>query len=108
MTTMSMRAFETPNYEPLKAILRAFTYRPDWSFEIVYGAIDTLVIQGRVIDTDDFSKVILLNFSASLPEAVRPDFDWTCWLFDRIMEVERHEAQEFFKINGVKVYDPHA
>lgn len=90
--------------EPLRKLLQVFTYRPGWTFKIERGM---LLIQAMVIDTDDHKRRTPLNFAQILPEFVRDDFDWTHWLFYKIMEVEDHEAREFFKIDGVKVFDPH-
>ena len=105
MTSVTLKAFFSPDEEPLQRLLNGFTYRPDWSFVIENGV---LVVRALVIDTDNTGKIIPLQFGIGLPSRVRPGFDWTRWLFDQIMEVERHEAQEFFKINGIKVFDPHA
>lgn len=91
--------------EPLRKLLRDFTYRPGWTFNVVGGL---LLIEATVVDTDNPKQMIPLNFQVGLPSGVRDGFDWTCWLFHQIMTVEEHEAREFFKINGVKVYDPHA
>lgn len=90
--------------EPLRAILRTFTYRPGWKFAIVDGR---LMIRAMVIDTNDHSQMTPLCNVQSIPEFVRKDFDWPRWLLHVILEIEDHEAREFFKIDGVKVFDPH-
>lgn len=89
---------------PLKEILRSFTYRPGWRFSV---EDKHLVVRATVIDTDNPNQEVPLGFEISLPSFTDPVFDWTDWLFRQIMTIEQHEAQEFFKINGVKVFDPH-
>ncbi len=37
----------------------------------------------------------------------RSEQSWQRWLLDRLLEVKRHEACEFFQINGERVYAPH-
>lgn len=90
--------------EHLRALLRMFTYRPDWKFTIHE---DRLLIRAIVIDTDNHQRLISLSFETFIPDMVKDDFDWPRWLLHAIMEVEDHEAREFFKIDGVKVFDPH-
>jgi hypothetical protein len=94
-----------PEHQPLESLLGRFKYRPDWKFEIFD---DQLLIKATVISADNHKELIPLQFGIGLPMYVRPDFDWTHWLFQQIMTVERHEVEEFFQIGGVKVFDPHA
>jgi hypothetical protein len=91
--------------ESLRELLQTFTYRPGWSF---YLERDTLVIRANVLNTDNPKETIRVDFGIGLPFPTPHKFDWTRWLFDQIMVVEDHEAREFFKIGGVKVFDPHA
>lgn len=92
----------------LKELLSRFTYRPGWDFNILRER-DTYIlhISADVVDSDNPHKIAPLQFAHGIPQFVPPAFDWQRWLLDMIMEVERHECREFFKIDGVKVYDPH-
>jgi hypothetical protein len=92
---------------PLKDLLARFTYRPGWKFTLDReGAVR---VEAMVIDTDDTERVCPLSFRQMPPRHVYDGFPWEKWLFDEIiMKIERHEASEFFKIDGVKVFDPHA
>lgn len=91
--------------ESLERLLQTFTYKPDWAFTIIE---EGLLIRLIAVDTDNHRNRIPITFSIGIPSFVRPDFPWDRWLLDQIMEVEKHEAREFFKVNGVKVFDPHA
>lgn len=42
-----------------------------------------------------------------VPAATYDEHAWTRWCFDRVVEVETHEACEFFKLDGVRPYAPH-
>lgn len=99
-----MKSFDSLQEEPLKKLLQKFTYRPGWTFEVEAG---TLIVRAIVIDTDDPTRTTPLSFAQIIPQYVPDDFDWTRWLLRKIMEIEDHEAREFFKIDGVKVFDPH-
>jgi hypothetical protein len=41
-----------------------------------------------------------------VPPAAYNRDSWQRWLFERLLEVERHEAMEFFQIDGTKPYAP--
>lgn len=88
---------------PLRELLRHFTYRPGWEFRVHQGR---LTITATVVDAYNPTQNIPLSFSQMIPLHTPNYFDWTRWLFDQVMNVERHEAREFFQINGVPVYDP--
>lgn len=90
--------------EPLRVLLRNFTYKPGWNF---YIGPDGLIIEALVTDSDNPKQNIRVSFGIGIPSFVRPEFPWDRWLLDQIMTVEDHEAREFFKIDGVKVFDPH-
>lgn len=90
--------------ERLKVLLEHFTYKPKWRFSLVR---EGLLISIIAPNTDNPEQMIEVNLSRGIPSFVHPDFPWEHWLLDQIMEIERHEAQEFFKIDGIKVFDPH-
>lgn len=91
---------------PLQQLLRRVKYRPGWEFSI--NEDGAVVVTAEVVDSYDHSHTIPLVLRKFLPMHVRHDFEWERWLFEFvIMEVERHEAREFFEVDGVKIFDPH-
>lgn len=90
--------------EAVSKLLQSFTYKPGWTF---YVEADGLIIDALVIDSDNLEKTIRVQFGVSIPFYADAKFPWDRWLLDQIKMVEDHEAREFFKINGVKVFDPH-
>lgn len=92
------------NEAPLRAILAKFTYKPGWRFYVEKGM---LRVDAMVVDAYDHNKMTPLGYLHGIPSHVREDFPWERWLLDQIIEIERHEAMEFFEIDGVKVFDPH-
>lgn len=105
--TLPITSLETTwgDRHPIEDVLRKFTYRPGWKFSVFRAR--TLRIDAYVVDTDDHRRTILVTFEIGLPYPVPMHMDWQEWLFRQVMEVENHEAREFFKIDGAKPYDPH-
>jgi hypothetical protein len=66
----------------------------------------TLVVTAVVPDTyHDWQ--IRINHLFPVPPAAYDERSWRRWLLDQVLLVERHEACEFFKINGERPYAPH-
>lgn len=98
---------------PLTQLVAALTYKANWAFEV------------RVEDRGQASKGLTLCILITTPDSYHPKtkrqvmhympvppaaFDrrsWRRWLFEQILLVERHEACEFFQINGERPYAPH-
>ena len=99
---MDLREFE----RPLRNILSNFTYRPGWKFSVKDGR---LIIDAQVIDANNQTKTCPLTSVTQLPHfaLMNKNFDWVRWLFEILLELERHEVKEFFRINGQPVYEPH-
>jgi hypothetical protein len=89
---------------PLRNLLHNFTYRPGWKFSVEDGF---LRIDAQVIDANKQTETCPLISVQQIPPQLRQDFDWTRWLFNVILDLERHEVQEFFRIDGRPVYEPH-
>lgn len=89
----------------LRALLKRFTYRPHWRFEVNAGF---MIVTMLTADADNPGKDIVLTFTQAIPRyAFMRDFDWTRWLFEQVRIMEHHELQEFFRIDGRPVYEPH-
>jgi hypothetical protein len=92
------------NEQAIKEILKHFTYRPRWHFETSLGM---LRVTAEVVDANNPDRMIPLIFDQPIPRHPMRDFDWTRWLFEQIKNIEHHELQEFFRIDGKPVYEPH-
>lgn len=106
---------EAPDPTVLAELVEALAYRPGWTF--ILADIDRG--QGSVGLTLD---IVTLGYDSYHPERgerysvhhympVPPAaFDrrsWQRWLFEQILLVERHEAMEFFAVDGARPYAPH-
>lgn len=97
----------------LEELVKAITYKPGWMFfldnEVEPDGSGGLALH-IVSDTEDsfnFKRRIRVNHAFLVPPASYNRDVWAAWLFDRVRDVESHEAAEFFRINGVREFAPH-
>ena len=97
----------------LPDIIEKAKYKPGWRFWIETFIENgeergvALHIISRTDDSYDHDKRISVNHEFLIPPASYNHDTWVAWLFDRIRDVESHEAGEFFMIDGVRVFGPH-
>ena len=107
--TMSQTA---PYPAALDDLVKKTKYRPDWEFSLVsrdrgQGSKGlTLSILILCEDTYNPGQEMRVVHYFIVPAASFNEQSWRRWLFERILEVERHEAAEFFQIDGVRPYAP--
>jgi hypothetical protein len=100
----------------LVSLVARLTYKPNWTFELKHKWRDTkcegLTLDITVREADSYGRFTgpgTLDFLhvIEVPAASYDYRAWQRWLFDRIVEVETHEAMEWFKIDGRRPYAPH-
>ena len=98
---------------PLVDLLRGVQYRPDWTFAYFpnydrgQGSVgDTLIIRVTTEDSNHPENKITVNHVFIVPAAAYDTRAWQRWLFEQILLVEKHEAMEWFKVDGGKPYAP--
>lgn len=91
--------------------LSRITYKPNVRikpvFQIDFFAIEILV---STTDSGDQGKSILIGHpnSVSRKEFYRWGFDnFVSWVWRNIREMELHEMDEFFKVDGCMIFNPH-
>lgn len=104
-----------PYYSPahLEALVDSLTYKPGWMFYLEHeiepdgsGGLAFHVIS----DTEDSlapGRRIRVNHAFLVPPASYNRDTWAAWLFDRVRDVETHEAGEFFRLDDVREFAPH-
>lgn len=102
-----------PYPQELDDLVGQLSYR-DWTFRL--HDIDrgqnceglTFSVYARVQNSlaDDYQPMTVHHLFP-VPAAAYNRTSWMRWLLDRLLEVESHEACEFFKINGERVFAPH-
>ena len=118
------------NVFKLREIIENLTYKPKWGFGFSGGVPEKFVISIECEDStgrhDPYFKEFIYDryrvfgsteeFKDPQPFGVSHHFDipphdlpyqeLERWVLERIMDVDRHEAMEFFKINGKAVFMP--
>lgn len=103
---------EAPFPKPLASLVEKVTYRDGWDFRLVdmdrgQGSKGlTLSIVGTYPDTHHPERLIRVQHLFPVVPAAYNEQSWRRWLFERVLEVERHESAEFFRIDGVQPYAP--
>lgn len=103
---------EAPFPTELYDLVEALRYKAGWM--VALGDIDrgqgsaglTLVITVRTPDSYHPDQTITVAHYMPVPPAAFDSRSWRRWLFEQILLVERHEACEFFLIDGVRPYAP--
>lgn len=97
----------------LAELVAVLKYRPGWRFRLVDN-LDrgqgskglTLVITTATVDSYPPHEPIQVNHYMLVPPAAYDARSWRRWLLDQVLLVERHEACEFFTLDGDKPYAP--
>lgn len=115
MTEQDIRHVMPELYEPpgLRDLIKSIEYKRGWEFYFA-PFIEDEMVRGYafyvVSDTEnsyDQTQRIRVRHQFLVPPASYNRDNWVAWLFDRIRQVEDHEAGEFFMINGVREFAPH-
>lgn len=99
-------------YQPLADVVGATAYRPCWEIIVDPDCIrgdwrgPALVIRAYTQDTYSPDRTLRVNHPFPLPPVDWDRETWTHWLFDRLLDVEAHEAMEFFTVDGQRPFSP--
>jgi hypothetical protein len=106
---------ETLPFEPpfLRELIESIKYKPGWDFNLGVFREDgearawAFYVVSDTENSFDFTKRIRVRHEFLIPPASWNRDTWAAWLFDRVCDVEKHEAGEFFRIFGVREFAPH-
>ena len=98
----------------LAGFVDGLTYRPGWTARLEdldrgQGSEGlTLIITTRGFDSyhPERGPTYRVNHYMPVPPAAYDERSWRRWLLDQFLLVERHEACEFFAIDGERPYAP--
>jgi len=94
-------------------LVKSISYKPGWMFYLEHEVEDDgsgglqLQIVSNTENSFHFDQRIRVRHSFLVPPASYNRDTWAAWLFDRVRDVETHEAAEFFRIDGVREFAPH-
>lgn len=91
--------------DQIRQFVSRITYKPGRELD---AHNRTIHIRWAVPDRDGNDCKVQLRFSKHVPEGA-PDLKFLeYFIMTFIEEIERHEMDEWFKVDGVRVRDPHA
>lgn len=96
----------------LARLVKAVRYKAGWTFELSHldrGQDSVGLTLSILIETPDSyepTRTMNVYHYFIVPAAAYDERSWRRWLFDQIVLVERHEAMEFFAIDGDRPYAP--
>jgi hypothetical protein len=101
-----------PDPDVLASLVRRCGYRDGWQMHL--EDIDrgqgseglTLIITTDTEDSYHPGVRMRVHHYMPVPPAAFDERSWRRWLFDQFLLVERHEAMEYFTIDGAHVYAP--
>jgi hypothetical protein len=103
---------EAPFPTTLQKLVDKLRYKPRWWFSLEdmdrgQGSRGlTLVITVTGPDSYHPDDRITVAHYMLVPPAAYDERSWRRWLLDQVLLVERHEAMEFFTLDGVRPYAP--
>ncbi len=106
--------FQTaPDPGELFELVASLSYKPGWKVwldqdhERDPGSSGlTLFVHVYAPDTDAPERMTRVNHLFAVPPTTYNRASWRRWLLDRILQVEQHEACEFFRIAGEQPFRP--
>ena len=93
-------------------IVEHCSFLPGWTFQIGEGQCYDgvtgllLMIYIEAPDSQNPSETVPIAYPHMVPAEVHTRDGWTTWFWERIMDTLRHEAGEFFWVDGVRPFSP--
>lgn len=110
MTDLSERYYVSP---VLVELVKQLEYKPKWAMYVGFEIAEDgaggwhFFVVSHTENSLKPEENIRVRHGFLIPAASYNRNSWAAWLFDRLLDVERHEAGEFFKINGLREFAPH-
>lgn len=96
-------------FEGLESFFSKFTYKSNFEFTLIrsytHGGIE-LRIKMMVPNSDDPKNIISVISTHLIYEDIPCNYI-PRYILDLIKKLEIHEAEEWFKIDGKKIFNPH-
>lgn len=104
-----------PDPTILHDLVAKVSYRPGWRFILKdmdrgqgsEGLTLDIITCGYNSYHPERGETYRVHHYMPVPPAAFDERSWRRWLFEQILLVERHEAMEFFQIDGERPYAPH-
>lgn len=105
---------KAPFPQELAELVEKLKYRPGWEFDLSHilrgqeseGLTLDIITKGYNSYHPERGETYRVHHFMPVPPAAYNRQSWQRWLFEQCLLVERHEACEFFEIDGEKPYAP--
>jgi hypothetical protein len=97
----------------VRDLIDSITYKTDWLFAIGLFREDdeprawAFYVISVTADSLNPHRRMRVRHEFLIPSATWNRTTWAAWLFDRVRDVETHEAAEFFRLDGYREFAPH-
>lgn len=101
-----------PFPEELETVINQLKFWPGWSFELKEVSWHAgsrglaLVITVETINAYKPEESYTVTHPMPVPPASHDERNWSRWVLEMIMLVQRHEAMEAFIVNGNRPFPP--
>lgn len=102
-----------PTWGLLRTLVEQLVYRPGWYVtlaDVEYNGALGLRLDIYSVGYDSYhpekGQTYGVRHSFIVPPASYNGTSWTRWLFERYLDVERHETMEFFVVGGKRPFAP--
>lgn len=87
--------------------LTGIEYKPGWTVGTGGPGGRSLCVMALTDDSTNPQARRHTQHMFQVPEGLEPSGrDWVRWVFARILDAERHEAAEFFRVDGAAPFYP--
>lgn len=81
------------------AVIATLTYKPGWKFKIAGPRNSLLCVYAETADSTNSTRTRVTQHQFPLPPPC-PHQDFVRWVYLCLLLAERHEAGEFFRVDG--------
>lgn len=85
-------------------VIESVTYKPGWVFKVGGPLRSMLCIFTTTPDSNNPTRTRTTQHQFPLPDLSGREL--VRWVYDRILDVERHETGEFFRVDGFRPFFP--
>lgn len=92
--------------ELLRGFVARLAYRPGWRFKLGGPLNRFICVHALCPDSLNPSRTRITQHMFEVPDGLADERSLAHWIFDRLLDVERHEAAEFFEVGGLRPFFP--
>lgn len=88
------------------ALVATISYKPGWRFKVAGPSGSMLCVYAETADSLHPERMRLTQHQFTLPPLPCTVAVFAAWVLERLLQVEQHEACEFFAVGGFRPFFP--